>query len=160
MPGACEKLFEAATPPSGEAPSDTLFAAQNIARYPWHKAQKLFGLFDELYPVPAGKLWRKVPHIAYLNFAPSAWNLSLVYAGGGLNSLGGIAIDGEGNLWADDNFLVGAQSTIYAGFGGGLSKAVSGMASPRTARSRSRPPSIWPSISRTGFGSPIAAPTR
>jgi streptogramin lyase len=122
MPGACEKLFEAATPPGGKTPSDTLSAAQNIARYPWHKAQRLFALFDELYPVSAGKRWRDVPHIPYLNFAPSAWTLSLVYAGGGLNSLGGIAIDGEGNLWADDNFLVGAQSTIYAGFGGGLSK--------------------------------------
>jgi len=71
---------------------------------------------------PAGKRWRKVPHIPYLSFAPSAWTLSLVYAGGGLNSLGGIAIDGEGNLWADDNFLVGSQSPIYSGFGGGLSK--------------------------------------
>ena len=51
-----------------------------------------------------------------------AWTLSLVYAGGGLNSLGGVAIDGEGNMWAGDNFLVGAQSTIYSPFGGGVSK--------------------------------------
>jgi streptogramin lyase len=122
MPGACDKLFEAATPPGGDTPNDTLSAAQNIARYPWHQAQTLFGLFDELYPVPAGKRWREVPHIPYLSFAPSAWTLSLVYAGGGLNSLGGIAVDGEGNLWADDNFLVGSQSTIYDSFGGGLSK--------------------------------------
>ncbi|MCG6867947.1 MAG: hypothetical protein LJE91_04220 [Gammaproteobacteria bacterium] len=54
--------------------------------------------------------------------APTKSDRFLVYAGGGLNSLGGIAIDGEGNLWADDNFLVGSQSTIYSGFGGGLSK--------------------------------------
>lgn len=122
MPGACDKLFEAATPPDGNAPSDTLSAAQNIARFPWHQANKLFGVFNELYPLPAGKRWREVPHIPYLSFAPSAWTLSLVYAGGGLNSLGGIAIDGEGNMWADDNFLVGSQSTIYSSFGGGLSK--------------------------------------
>ena len=63
-----------------------------------------------------------MPFIPYLSFAPSAWTLSLVYAGGGLNSLGGIAIDGEGNMWAADNFLVGSQSTIYSSFGGGLSK--------------------------------------
>jgi len=118
----CDRLFEAATPPGGSAPTDTLSAAQNIARYPWHQAKALFALLDAFYPVPAGKRWREVPFIPYLNFAPSAWTLSLVYAGGGLNSLGGIAIDGEGNLWADDNFLVGAQSTIYASFGGGLSK--------------------------------------
>jgi len=119
---ACSTLFEAATPPGGSAPTDTLSAAHNIARYPWHQSNKLFALLDEFYPVPAGKRWRDVPFIPYLNFAPRAWTLSLVYAGGGLNSLGGIAIDGEGNLWADDNFLVGGQSTIFASFGGGLSK--------------------------------------
>jgi len=122
LPDACKGLFELATPPGGHAPEDTLTAMQNIARHPSHQAQKLFGLFETLYPLPAGRRWRAVPYIPYLNFAPSAWTLSLVYAGGGLNSLGGIAIDGEGNLWADDNFLVGAQSTIFDSFGGGLSK--------------------------------------
>ena len=39
-----------------------------------------------------------------------------------MNSLGGIAIDSDGNMWADDNFLVGSQSTIYHGFGGGISE--------------------------------------
>ena len=119
---ACNKLFAAATPPGGVAPTDTLTAAQNIARNPSNQAQQLFALLDAFYPVPAGASWRPVPFIPYLNFAPSAWTLSLVYAGGGLNSLGGIAIDGEGNMWADDNFLVGAQSTIYSQFGGGISK--------------------------------------
>jgi len=119
---ACNKLFAVATAPGGVAPTDTLTAAQNIARNPSNQAQKLFGLFDDFYPVPAGELWRAAPLIPYLSFAPSAWTLSLRYAGGGLNSLGGIAIDGEGNMWADDNFLVGSQSTIYRNFGGGLSK--------------------------------------
>ena len=32
---ACDKLFVAATPPQGNAPTDTLTAAQSIARYPW-----------------------------------------------------------------------------------------------------------------------------
>jgi sugar lactone lactonase YvrE len=119
---ACSKLFAAATPPGGVAPTDTLTAAQSIARNPSNKAQELFALLDAFYPVPAGKRLRPAPFIPYLSFAPSAWTLSLVYAGGGLNSLGGIGIDGEGNLWAADNFLVGSQSTIYSGFGGGLSK--------------------------------------
>jgi DNA-binding beta-propeller fold protein YncE len=119
---ACSNFFAVATPPGGVAPTDTLMAAQNIARNPSHQAQSLFALLDAFYPVPAGKLWRPVPFIPYLSFAPSAWTLSLVYAGGGLNSLGGIAIDGEGNMWADDNFLVGSQSTIYRNFGGGISK--------------------------------------
>ncbi len=119
---ACNKLFAVATPPGGTAPSDTLTAAENIARNPSHRAAQLFALLDAFYPVPTGKHWRPVPFIPYLSFAPSAWTLSLVYAGGGLNSPGGMAIDSDGNLWAADNFLVGAQSTIFDSFGGGLTK--------------------------------------
>lgn len=119
---ACDEFFAAATPAGGTAPTDTLTAAQNVARYPSHHAQELFALLDEFYPVPEGALWRDVPFVPYLSFAPSAWTLSLVYAGGGLNSLGGIAIDGEGNMWSDNNFLGGAQSTIWGQFGGGVSK--------------------------------------
>jgi DNA-binding beta-propeller fold protein YncE len=119
---ACERLFAAATPRGGTAPTDTLMAIQNIASDPSHQAQDLFTLLNEFYPVPDGKLWREVPFVPYLSFAPSAWTLSLVFAGGGLNSLGGIAIDGDGNMWSDNNFMPGAQSTIWGSFGGGLSK--------------------------------------
>jgi hypothetical protein len=119
---ACSRLFAVATPPGGVAPTDTLAAAQNIAHNPSHRAQGLFALLDAFYPVPDGGRWRPVPFIPYLSFAPSAWTLSLIYAGGGLNSPGGMAIDGEGNLWAADNFLAGAQSTIWQDFGGGITK--------------------------------------
>ena len=119
---ACDKFFAAATPPGGTVPTDMLTAAQNIARNPSHQAQQLFALLDEFHPVPAGKLWRDVPFVPYLSFAPSAWTLSLAYAGGGMNSLGGIAIDGEGNMWSANNFMPGAQSTIWGQFGGGVSK--------------------------------------
>jgi hypothetical protein len=43
IPEACDKLFDAATPPGGTTPTDTLQAAQNIARHPWHNAQEIFG---------------------------------------------------------------------------------------------------------------------
>jgi len=119
---ACNKLFAVATPPGGVTPTDTLTAAHNIAHNPSHQAQQLFALLDTFYPVPAGKHWRPVPFIPYLSFAPGAWTLSLVYAGAGMNSMGGIAFDGEGNMWGGDNFLVGAQSTIYNSFGGGVSE--------------------------------------
>ncbi len=122
IPDACHKLFEVATPPGGVAPTNTLSAAQNIARHPSYQADKLFGLLNEFYPVPAGKRWREVALIPYLNFAPSAWTLSLVYSGGGYSGVGGIAIDGEGNMWAADNFMVGSQTTIFAQFGGGITK--------------------------------------
>src|SRR5262249_31812413 len=52
---ACNKLSAAATPPSGAAPTDTLTAAQSIARYPWSRPERLFALLGEIYPVPQGK---------------------------------------------------------------------------------------------------------
>src|SRR5262249_32892045 len=39
---ACSKLFAASTPPTGVAPTDTLTAAQSIARYSWYKPERLF----------------------------------------------------------------------------------------------------------------------
>ena len=72
--------------------------------------------------MPAGKRWREVALIPYLNFAPSAWTLSLVYSGGGYNGVGGIAIDAEGNMWSSNNFLAGGQTTIFSWVGGGISK--------------------------------------
>jgi len=95
IPDACDKLFDAATPPGGTPPADTLQAARNIARHPWHNADKLFGLLDDFYPVPEGKRYRDVALIPYLFYAPSAWTLSLVYAGGGFYAVGGAAIDVE-----------------------------------------------------------------
>ncbi len=119
---ACSKLFAAATPPGAVAPTDTLSAAQNIARHPWHNADRIFGLLNEFYPVPAGKRYREVAFIPYLYFAPSAWTLSLVYSGGGFYGVGGAAIDSEGNFWSNNNWLVGSQTTIYEQFGGGNGK--------------------------------------
>lgn len=43
---ACDGLFAVATPPGGAAPTDTLTAAQNIARNPSNHANELFGLLD------------------------------------------------------------------------------------------------------------------
>src|SRR5215470_13613744 len=39
---ACSKLFSAATPPSGTAPTNTLMAAESIARYPWYEPERVF----------------------------------------------------------------------------------------------------------------------
>jgi hypothetical protein len=54
-PDGCSRLFAAATPPNGSAPTDTLTAAQAIARYPWYQPERLFRLLDEFYPVPAAR---------------------------------------------------------------------------------------------------------
>jgi len=120
--GACKKLFDAATPPGGTAPTDVLSAAHNIALHPSHNADRLFGLLDEFYPVPKDERYRSVALVPYLYYAPSAWTLSLVYSGGGFYGVGGAAIDGEGNFWSNNNWLVGSQTTIYKQFGGGNGK--------------------------------------
>jgi hypothetical protein len=108
---ACDNLFIAATPPKGDAPTDTLAAAQSVARYPWYLPNRLFSLLGQLYPVPPGKTMRAVPFMPYLTVAPSAWVLPLMITGGGYRAGGGAVFDSEGNLWTGDNFTVGWQGT-------------------------------------------------
>jgi hypothetical protein len=114
---ACSKLFAAATPPTGVTPTDTLTAAQSIARYSWYKPDRLFALLNGFYPVPQGKNLRPVPFMPYLNFVPSAWVLPLKFDGGGYIAGGKAMFDSEGNLWVGDNFTVGwqAQDTLWQG---------------------------------------------
>jgi hypothetical protein len=114
---ACDRLFIAATPPMGNAPTDTLTAAQSLARYPWYKPQRLFNLLGEFYPVPNGKNLRAVPFMPYLNWAPSAWVLPLKFDGGGYRAGGKAMFDSEGDLWVGDNFTVGwqGQDSLWEG---------------------------------------------
>jgi hypothetical protein len=114
---ACDKLFIAATPPKGGAPTDTLTAAQSVARYPWYRPERLFVLLGELYQVPTGKTMRAVPFMPYLNFPPSAWVLPLKFDGGGYRAGGKAMFDSEGNLWVGDNFTIGwqAHDTLWQG---------------------------------------------
>jgi hypothetical protein len=114
---ACDKLFAATTPPRGAVPTDTLTAAESIAKYPWYQPGRLFALLDQFYPVPPVKLdgqprppnMRAVPFMPYLNWAPSAWVLPLKFDGGGYRAGGKAMFDSEGNLWVGDNFTVGWQ---------------------------------------------------
>ncbi len=103
-PDACPKLYTAATPPKGDAPNDTLTAAQSIARAPWYQPARVFALLDQFYPIPKGKNLRAVPYMPYLNTAPSAWVLPLKFDGGGYRAGGKAMFDSEGNLWVGDNF--------------------------------------------------------
>jgi len=116
-PDACGKLFAAATPPKGNAPTDTLMAAEFVARYPWYQPERLFVLLREFYPVPEGKTMRAVPFMPYLTFPPSAWVLPLKFDGGGYRAGGKAMFDSEGNLWVGDNFTIGwqGQDTLWQG---------------------------------------------
>jgi len=116
-PDACGRLFAAATPPKGAAPTDTLTAAIAIARYPWYQPQRLFQLLDAYYTIPTGRTMRDVPFMPYLAFAPSAWVLPLKFDGGGYRAGGKAMFDSEGNLWVGDNFTTGwqGQDTLWQG---------------------------------------------
>ncbi len=114
---ACARLFAAATPPKGNAPTDTLTSAESIARYPWYQPGRVFALLDAFYPVPPVKMngqprppnMRPVPFMPYLIWSPSAWVLPLKFDGGGYRAGGKAMFDSEGNLWVGDNFTIGWQ---------------------------------------------------
>ena len=133
---ACDSLFLASTPPKGDAPTDTLTAAEAVAHYPSYNSEKIFALLEKFYPFPPGKpALRPTPFKPYLTFAPSAWVLPLKFTGGGYFGGGKLMFDGQGNAWVVDNFMVGAQNqdhfwsgglTKFAPDGAPLSPAVSG----------------------------------
>ena len=107
-PDACGRFFTATTPRSGKAPTDTLTALEGVARDSSYQPERLFALLDAFYPVPEGKTLRPTPFMPYLTWAPIAWVLPLKFTGGGLSGPGRMMFDSKGNLWAGDNFIVGA----------------------------------------------------
>jgi len=117
VPDACGKLFAAASGPAGKPPTDTLVAAESIAKYPWYQPARVHALLAAFYPIPAGKTMRPVPYMPYLNVSPSAWVLPLKFDGGGYRAGGGSMFDSEGNLWVGDNFTVGwqGQDSLWQG---------------------------------------------
>src|SRR5208283_3249137 len=114
---ACSSLFAAATPPGGEAPNNTLNAAESIALNPWYQPERLFALLRQFYQVSASNHMLAVPYMPYLNWPPSAWTLPLKFTGGGYVAGGKCMFDSEGNLWVGDNFTVGwqGQDSLWQG---------------------------------------------
>ncbi|MFO1477812.1 MAG: hypothetical protein U1F98_14345 [Verrucomicrobiota bacterium] len=110
LPDAPGRLLAAASDPNGNLPTNTLQAAVSIARHPWYQPEGVFALLNQFYPVPKGKNLRPTPFMPYLSWAPSAWVLPLKFTGGGLSAPGKMMLDSQGNLWAGDNFIVGAQN--------------------------------------------------
>jgi hypothetical protein len=106
---ACSSFFNAATPPDGKTPTDTLTASEATARNSAYKPERLFALLDSFYPVPQGKKLRPTPFMPYLSVVPSAWVMPLKFTGGGVNGPGKIMFDSEGNAWTGANFIVGSQ---------------------------------------------------
>ena len=114
---ACSKLFTASTGPKGVVPTDTLAAAQSIARAPWFQPQRIYALLRQFYQVSPANHMLAVPYMPYLNWEPSAWVLPLKFDGGGYRAGGKAMFDSEGNLWVGDNFSIGwqGQDSLWQG---------------------------------------------
>jgi hypothetical protein len=102
---ACDALFAATTLPGEAPPTNVLEAVANIAKYPWHDVATLFELsFGVPFYAPA--LAPDQP--------PDAWTLFLKFTGtfssvqdasNLLNGPGNFAIDEQGFLWVNDNYI-------------------------------------------------------
>jgi hypothetical protein len=97
--GACSDLFQAATPPGGTAPADTLTALLDIALNPGNHVGDLFNVS------PARGSFQPS-----LTGAPNDWTLSIEYTGGGLSNGQLLAVDGTGNIWVPNAMDPGTLS--------------------------------------------------
>ncbi|HEU5430386.1 MAG TPA: hypothetical protein VFU81_01920, partial [Thermomicrobiales bacterium] len=116
------RFFQAAAPPGGAAPKNTLEAMAGIARAPWAHAKDLYALFDEAYPQPANGSRRAARFPPYLAYEPPDFALSLCFAGGGLFAPGKFVFDADGNLWSGQNWMPGSQSGVVHNIGGSTVK--------------------------------------
>ena len=101
----CGKLFTLTTTSAG-TPTDTIGAALAIAKNPGLDS---LSLLNTVTPEPAFQ--------PVLTTPPNDWTLSINYAGLGLSTPHGIAVDGAGNLWIANqtsNFV----TEIYSGDNG------------------------------------------
>ncbi len=85
----CSSLFALATPSGGNAPTNTLDAALNIALHPSSNAASLFAVAAS-----------QPPFLPSLSAAPKDWMIAVTFNGGGLNFPASIALDASGNVWA------------------------------------------------------------
>ena len=116
------RFLKAATPTGGVTPKNTLEAMEGIAREPWAAPKELYGLFDEVYPLPAPDGRRSAPFAPYLVYVPDDFALSLAFSGGGDYANGRFMFDADGNLWSGMNWLPGSQSGVNMSTGGGVVK--------------------------------------
>ena len=105
----CAAFLNLARVPGGAAAGDTLAAATNLARYPWHASEALFKLSRRL----------RARYTPVLHKQPAAWTLALRFEGSPrkLDGPGAFAIDAQGNLWVGNNYEYSRESTEATCFG-------------------------------------------
>jgi hypothetical protein len=84
----CTKLFSAATPSGGTAPTDTLGAALNIVKHPGQNVAAVFGAIPSTPPFVTSPMNQ-----------PNDWTMSLTVTGGGLFIPTALGVDAQNNVW-------------------------------------------------------------
>jgi streptogramin lyase len=84
----CGRLFTAATPAGGVAPTDTAAAALNIARNPGHNANSIFSC------LPSNGAYQPT-----LPSSPNDWTVAINYVSTTFKTPSDLAIDSQGNAW-------------------------------------------------------------
>ncbi|MGH2938073.1 MAG: hypothetical protein ACRDPE_08135 [Solirubrobacterales bacterium] len=107
----CARLLSKARAPGGAPATDTLSAAVDIARYPWHDVRGLYRL--SLATAHRRGTWSPAPAQGE---APDAWTLALRFEGDppGLDGPGNFAIDAEGNIWVANNYAYDRRPKVPA----------------------------------------------
>ena len=101
---ACGKLFSAATPSGGAAPTDTVTAALDIVQHPGQNVALLFGR------VPPGS-----PFQPTLSSAPNDWTLAVTYRSIYISAPSAVAIDAAANVWITNPGTGSATEFSHAG---------------------------------------------
>jgi hypothetical protein len=107
----CAALLKLTGVPGGGPAGDTLAAATEIARYPWHDSGALFELSLRARA-------RFTPALAP-GGRPDAWTLALRFEGRprGMDGPGNLAIDARGGVWVGNNYEYSRESTKSTCFG-------------------------------------------
>ena len=85
---ACGRLFAAATPPGGAAPTDTVTAVIDIVQHPGQNVAAIYALAPD-----------NAPFQPTLTASPNDWTLAVTYTGGSLSAPSSVAVDAAGNVW-------------------------------------------------------------
>jgi hypothetical protein len=91
-------LLRLTVPPGGAIPADTVQAVLNLARNPSLSPAGLFAL------ARTATVYQPA-----LTAPPTAWILALLYTDTDLYASGRIAIDANGNVWSNNNWLPGTK---------------------------------------------------
>jgi hypothetical protein len=97
----CGRLFTAVTPSGYAAPTETIGAALDIAKYPAHSVGSIFSL------VPAN-----APFQPTMTSSPADWTVSINYNSSVFQTPADLAIDSQGNAWVLSNGPNGASSVV------------------------------------------------